>query len=75
MGQTFCLRVMFTGFMLDASKIIKFEDPGMKPISFEWSIFKPQKSGKQVSNQNEKEAFCLNLFSLVLFYWILVWKT
>ena len=24
-GQTFCLRVMFTGFMIDASNLFKFE--------------------------------------------------
>ena len=48
LGQTFCLRVMFVGFMLDASTIIKFMGEGTKPISMEWSIFKPQKNGQQV---------------------------
>ena len=50
MGQTFCLRVMFLGFMLDASNVIKFGDytTNLKPISMEWGILKPQKNGQQV---------------------------
>ena len=68
MGQTFCIRVMFTGFMLDASNIIKFEKPGIKTISMEWSIFKPQKNGQQVKFKLYDD--CNNLKVCLVWYFV-----
>ena len=51
-GQTFCIRTLFSGFMVDASNIFRFEGLGNvtsgSKFAVEWWIFKPQKSGQQV---------------------------
>ena len=51
-GQTFCLRTMFTGFMVDASNIMKFESVGNMSTDIKYSIefwiFKPKSNGEQV---------------------------
>ena len=53
-GQTFCLRTMFTGFMVDASNIMTFESVGNMSsdvkYSIEFWIFKPKENGEQVYN-------------------------
>ena len=53
LGQTFCVRVMLSGFMVDASNIMKFErnhEIEKESMSVEFWIFKPQKTGQQVQN-------------------------
>ena len=50
-GQTFCIRTMFTEFMVDASNIFSFERVGDLPgveHALEWWIFKPSETGQQV---------------------------
>ena len=52
LGQTFCIRSMFSSFMVDDSNIFAFEggrNSSMKmKYSIDWSIFKPEKNGQQV---------------------------
>ena len=52
-GQTFCVRVMFSGFMVDASNIFRFEGAGesnsSSEYSLEWGIFKPAADKRQVN--------------------------
>ena len=47
-----CIRTMFTGFMVDASNILRFEGIGAQTLdsqySVEWWVFKPKNSGQQV---------------------------
>ena len=51
-GQTFCVRVMFTEFRVDASNIFLFEGAGKSNLSadysLEWGIFKPAADNQQV---------------------------
>ena len=52
-GQTFCIRVMFNGFMVDASNIFSFsgaKDMSVSKVKYsvEWWVFKPKNNGKQV---------------------------
>ena len=51
-GQTFCVRMMFSGFMVDASNIFRFEGAGesnsSSEYSLEWGIFKPAADKQQV---------------------------
>ena len=50
LGQTFCIRVMFRGFMVEASNVFSFEGEMSSEVKYsvEWWIFKPKKSGEQV---------------------------
>ena len=63
-GQTFCIRVMFTAFMSDASNIMSFY--GEKDMNdaaghaFELWMFQPQKSGQQVIK--------LSFFKLIFYF-------
>ena len=51
-GQSFCFRTMITSFMVEASKVLSFEDVGNNSTSnkhsLEWWVFRPQENGKQV---------------------------
>ena len=54
-GQTLCIRTMITAFMGDASNIMSFSGEvdveGSVGYTAEWWIFKPQRSGQQVSTK------------------------
>ena len=52
MGQTFCIRSMFTVFMVDASNMFKFQgfsnETTETSFDVELWIYKPRADGKQV---------------------------
>ena len=49
---------MITSFMVEASKVLSFEDVGNNSTndkhSLEWWVFRPQESGKQVGISSKK---------------------
>ena len=58
-GQTFCVRAMITAFMGDAANIMSFYGEVDDSVGYavELWIFKPQKSGKQVTRINSLAHF------------------